>query len=290
MRSKLFVPGSRPELFVKALAGGADGLSFDLEDAVREERKEQARANLVEFLSSEAVNLTSKSVIVRINPMDTSHFEADLQAMVCQGVDVINLPKAQTVQEIIDVSNKISAIEATKNLPQGSVRLLINIETPLALRVAHELAAADPRVMGLQVGLGDLFEPFGIDRKQKVAVQQALFQIAMAAHEAGIEAYDGAFANIADREGFEQEAMFAKSLGYQGKSCIHPSQVETVNAVFRPTDEEIAFAQKVVSADEMAEQNSVGAYMVEGRMIDAPFVDRARKILASASQYGLIQS
>lgn len=290
MRSKLFVPGSRPELFAKALAGVADGLSFDLEDAVREERKDQARAHLVEFLSSEALRQTSKSVIVRINPMDTPHFEADLQAMVCEGVDAINLPKAQTAQEIIDISNKISAIEETKKLPQGSVRLLINIETPLALRVAHELAGADTRVMGLQVGLGDLFEPFGIDRKQKAAVQQALFQIAMAAHEAGVEAYDGAFANVADRDGFEQEAMFAKSLGYQGKSCIHPSQVETVNAVFRPTDEEIAFAQKVVSADEMAEQNSVGAYMVEGRMIDAPFVDRARKILVSASQYGLIQS
>jgi len=165
---------------------------------------------------------------------------------------------------------------------------LVNIETPKALRIAHELGAADKRVFGLQLGLGDLFEPHGIDRRQPVAIQAAMFQIAMAAHENGLRVYDGAFANVSDKDGFRNEALLAKSLGFDGKSCIHPSQVDSVNEVFRPTQEEIEFSLKVVQAEAQAKESAVGAFLVEGRMIDAPFVERANSILKMAKQLGLI--
>lgn len=286
------MPGSRPELFAKALAGPADGLSFDLEDAVREEKKSEARQTLGSFFLTDDVINTPKTIVVRVNPIDTPHFLDDLEAVVCQGVDLINLPKPEHPDEIRFASQSIAAVEARKRLcsdGRAPIGLLVNIETPRALRIAHELASADPRVVGLQLGLGDLFEPYGIDRRQPVAVQNAMFQIVMAAHEHGLKAYDGAFANVADRDGFRAEALLAKSLGFHGKSCIHPSQVEPLNEVFRPTEEEIAFSLKVVQAEASAKENSVGAFMVEGKMIDGPFVSRARSILDLAKQLGLLK-
>ncbi len=290
MRSKLFVPASRPELFFKALSGPADGLSFDLEDAVREEKKAEARENLAQFLNAPDVLTSTKTMIVRVNPIESVHFLSDLDAVVSPGVDIINLPKPERADDVRYAALKIAELERQKGLnvdQQSAVRLLINIESPKALRIAHELAGADERVMGLQLGLGDLFEPYAIDRRQVVAVQSAMFQIAMAAHEHGLNVYDGAFTNVADRDGFRQEALLAKSLGFHGKSCIHPSQVDTVNDVFRPTDEEIEFSRKVVQAEAKAQEDSVGAFMVEGKMIDAPFVNRAKNILALAKQLGL---
>ena len=292
MRSKLFVPASRPELFSKAVLGPADGLSFDLEDAVREEKKAEARENLAQFLNSPQVLSSTKTMIVRVNSIETAHFLSDLDSVVCPGVDIINLPKPEQADDIRDAAQKIAEVERAKGMNSDGhspVRLLINIESPKALRIAHELAGADPRVMGLQLGLGDLFEPYAIDRRQVVAVQGAMFQVAMAAHEHGLKVYDGAFTNVADREGFWQEAMLAKSLGFHGKSCIHPSQVEPANEVFRPTDEEIEFSRKIVQAEAKAQEDSVGAFMVEGKMIDAPFVNRAKNILELAKQLGLIK-
>ncbi|MBU3574862.1 CoA ester lyase [Polynucleobacter sp. UK-Mo-2m-Kol15] len=291
MRSKLFVPASRPELFVKALNSQADGLSFDLEDSVREDKKIEARNTLVQFLRSDQVITSKKIIIVRVNPMDTPYFLDDIAAVVASGVKIINLPKAESGQAVSIAARAIETVEKEHNLnPSGDLdaRLLINIETPKSLRLAHELAGADSRVMGLQLGLGDLFEPYAIDRTQVVAVQQAMFQVAMAAHEAGIAAFDGAYANIADQAGYEQEARLSHSLGYLGKSCIHPSQIEIANSVFRPSDEEIAFSVKVIEAEHHAQLNSVGAFVVDGKMIDPPFANRARSILKMAQQLGLL--
>ena len=288
------MPGSRPELFGKALAGPADGLSFDLEDAVREDRKQQARTDLGEFLSSEAVAQSDKVMIVRVNGLDTPHFLADLRAVVCNGVDIINIPKVESPEQIVHVARCIAQVERDKGLLRGrtkpAIQILVNIETPRALRVAHSLASADSRVYGLQLGLGDLFEPYSIHRREPVAVHGAMFQIAMAAHEARVKVYDGAFANVADVDGFRAEALMAKNLGFSGKSCIHPSQVVPVNEVFRPSQEEIEFSLKVVQAEAQAREQSVGAFLVEGRMIDAPFVERAESILRTAKQIGLIKS
>ncbi len=152
----------------------------------------------------------------------------------------------------------IEAAEQQHNLNidgQSPARLLVNIETPKSLRLTHELATADGRVMGLQLGLGDLFEPYAIDRAQVIAVQQAMFAMAMAAHEAGVAAFDGAYANIANQAGYKQEAQLSLSFGHTGKSCIHPSQIDIANSVYRPSDEEIAFAIKVIEAERSAQFN-----------------------------------
>ncbi|CAN7223279.1 CoA ester lyase [Caballeronia sp. dw_19] len=292
MKSKLFVPGSRPELFAKALASQADALSFDLEDAVSEARKPEARAHLRDFLlgsppgsnasSSPADRFGGKTLIVRVNAIDSPHFEADLAAVVQAGVDLINLPKPRNADDVRAAANALDAAERANGVTEP-IGLLLNIESPGALRRAFELASAHPRVKGLQLGLGDLFEPLGIARRETAAIQQAMFALSMAAGEAGVFAYDSAFADIRDQAGFQAEARLARSLGFIGKSCIHPSQVALANEVFQPTPDEIAHAQRVVEAAAEADAAGRGAYVVDGKMIDGPFLARARAIVAQAA-------
>lgn len=286
MRSKLFVPGSRPELFAKALSGPADALSFDLEDAVAPSRKAEAREHLARMLADPQTAASGKTLIVRVNALDSGHFHADVQAVVRPGLHLVNLPKAESEADVVAAASAIEQARAANGVKEP-VGLLLNIESPRALRRAACLAAAHPSVAGLQLGLGDLFEPAGISRRQNVAVQQAMFALRMAAAEAGVFAYDSAFANIEDEAGFRAEAELARSLGYLGKSCIHPRQVPLVNAAFRPTDEEIAHATRVVQAAREASDKGVAAFVVDGRMIDGPFLRRAEAILRSAQALGL---
>ncbi|MEJ8854516.1 CoA ester lyase [Variovorax robiniae] len=286
MRSKLFVPGTRPELFTKALASDADGICLDLEDAVSESRKEEARRAVKQLLQGNTTH-HGKTVIVRVNAMDTLHFAQDVKAVVRPGVHLINLPKPESAEH---VRSAVAAIERAEkaNGVDKPLGLLLNIETPVALRTAAALASADARVVGLQLGLGDLFEPLGIARRESAAIQQAMFATRVAAGEAGIYAYDSAFADIRDAEGFRAEAMLSRRMGFLGKTCIHPSQVAIANEVFRPTDDEIAHAVKVIEATRDADARGVGAYVVDGKMIDIPFVRRAHAIVASARSLGLL--
>ncbi|MGV2904526.1 HpcH/HpaI aldolase/citrate lyase family protein [Achromobacter sp. AGC25] len=286
MRSKLFVPGSRPELFAKALAGAADALSFDLEDAVAPSRKDEARGHLARLLAAPEAAASGKTLIVRVNALDSGQFHADVQAVVRPGLHLVNLPKAEREADVVAAA---SAVEQAcrANGVEGPVGLLLNIESPRALRRAASLAAAHPSVAGLQLGLGDLFEPAGIARREPAAVQQAMFALRMAAAEAGVFAYDSAFANIEDEAGYRAEAELARSLGYLGKSCIHPRQVPLANAAFRPTDEEIAHAGRVVQAAREAAAKGTAAFVVDGRMIDGPFLRRAEAVLRAAAGLGL---
>lgn len=279
MRSKLFVPGSRPELFPKALASAADALSFDLEDAVGENQKASARENLSDALVSSALISSQKTIIVRVNRLVSPQFISDLEAVVVPRLDLLNLPKVESPEEVRAASKALARIEADRSLARP-IGILANIESPGGLRLAAEIATADPRVAGLQLGLGDLFESMGIDRKDPVAVRHVQLMVRLAAGEAGIWACDTAYGDIRDLEGYRAEATAAKRLGYSGKSCIHPSQIATANDVFQPGEAEIAFARRVVEA---SERTSAGVFTVDGKMIDAPFLRRARAVIALAN-------
>lgn len=289
MRSKLFVPGSRPELFDKALAGAADALSFDLEDSVSPGRKAEARQAVQAMLATPAAAAAvaaGKTLIVRVNALGSPHFAADVAAVVRPGLQLLNLPKPESVDEVLAAVQALDDAERANGVATP-VRLLLNIETPRALRLAHALAAAHPRVAGLQLGLGDLLEPLQIARHGNPALAQVLLQLRLAAGEAGVFAYDGAFARIQDPQGFQAEAALARQLGFLGKSCIHPSQVPLANAAFQPGAQEIDHARRVVAAADQAEAAGIGAYVVDGAMVDAPFVQRARQLLAQAQRLGL---
>jgi citrate lyase subunit beta/citryl-CoA lyase len=285
MRSKLFVPGSRPELFAKAMASEADGLSFDLEDAVDEAMKDEARRELAKFLRALPPG-HGKTIIVRVNGLETPHFEADLEAIVGPGLDIVNLPKPESADDIRACADALA--EAERGIGCEPIDILANIESPKAFRLAAEIAAASPRVVGLQAGWGDLIEPLDIDRYNPAMIEACLLHIRIAAGESNVWAYDGAYANIKDPEGYKREAESARRLGYLGKSAIHPSQVPLANAVFRPTDAEIAHSLEVIEAARDAARRGVGAFTVNGKMVDAPFIRRAEAILALARKLNLI--
>ena len=278
MRSKLFVPGARPELFAKALAGPADALSFDLEDSVPESGKARAREDVAAFVRTPQATASGKLLIVRINAPDSDHFERDLAALAGAPVDIVNLPKVETAEAVRAASARLQALWR-----QGAVPgILANIETPRGLREAAAIASADPGLVGLQLGLGDLFEPFGIDHSVPQNLHAAMFALRMAAAEAGVFAYDSAYAAIDDEAGFRAEANLSRSLGFLGKSCIHPRQVAWANDAFRASEAEVAHARKVVEAAQAAHAQGHGAFVVDGRMIDAPYLKRAEATLRAA--------
>ena len=276
MRSKLFVPGSRPELFDKAWRTDADALSFDLEDAVPADSKARARA-LVAAALNHAPQPSSKITIVRVNRLDGQDFDKDIQAVVQPGLDVINLPKVEDAQAVLEAARKLSELEDQRQIDRR-IGILVNIETPRGLRNAASIAASSDRIAGLQLGFGDLFAPLGIE--MSVATMTPIWlALRLAAAEAGVPAYDAAFVRVSDLEAFRAEAMSARSIGFAGKSCVHPTQVPIANSVFFPSDIEIDIARRVVSrADEM-DAREVGAFVMDGVMYDGPFVARAREIL-----------
>ncbi|NKJ23374.1 CoA ester lyase [Dyella sp. SG609] len=281
MRSKLFVPGGRPELFAKTLAGEADALSFDLEDSVTPDLKGAARTAVAAFLATEAARQSPKLMIVRTNAPSTPYFSDDVEAVVGDGVTLINLPKIESAEEVRAAVDMIARVEAARGW-QRRTRLLVNIETPRALARAASIAGAHPRVAGLQLGLADMFEPYGIERHDLANVQSVLFAMRMAAAQADVFALDGAFADVANSDGYRAEAALARRLGYLGKSCIHPRQVALANEAFAVSEAEIESARRIVEAARDPGNQGRGAFMVDGKMVDLPFLKRAQALLAAA--------
>ena len=268
MRSKLFVPGSRPDLFAKAVASGADALSFDLEDSVAMERKAEARQAVSAFLRERAAD-QSQTMLVRVNGLGSGLFAADVTALAGSGVDIINVPKVESPD---DVRQALDVIP-------GDIKILANIETPKGLRLAAEIATADARIAGLQMGLIDLFSQCGIDSRETAAKYSIRLAVRLAAAEAGIAVFDSAFAEVRDLEGFRAEAEAARRLGFSGKSCIHPTQVAIANQVFAPSTDEIARAEEILAAMRVRGQD---VFLLDGQMIDKPILERARAVVRLA--------
>lgn len=285
MRSKLFVPGSRPEFFAKAMAGEADALSFDLEDAVAPAKKAEARRHIHDVLSK-LPRSHDKLMIVRVNPVGSREFAEDLDAVVTAGLDEINLPKLESVDELEAGILAIEAMEARKGLTH-KIKILVNVESPKGMRNAAEIAAASPRVSGLQYGLGDLFAPNRIERHEAANAPVRLMA-RLAAAEAGVPAYCTAWTNIADTLGYERECRAALRLGFSGKTCLHPVQVPIANMVFTPTEAQIAWSQKVLSAMALPENAGKGAFTVDGKMVDEPFFREARATVELARRLKLV--
>ncbi|WP_353073239.1 HpcH/HpaI aldolase/citrate lyase family protein [Tunturiibacter gelidoferens] len=277
MRSKLFVPAIRPELFEKATKSGADAVCFDLEDSVAPARKVEARDHLQSYLR-ERQSIDQPLLLVRTNPVASADFEQDVDCAVWKSISAIVLPKVESAEDVCASADIIAKFERSRSLPTP-LGILPTIESPRGLRFAAEIALSSPRVLGLQIGFADLLEPLGVAQSNVAARNQIRLTLRLAAAEAHLDCYDSAYANFKDMSGYEDELRASRSLGFVGASCIHPSQIPIVNRVFVATSEELVSAARILEAAEQAAQKGVAVTSIDGAMIDAPFIRRARKLL-----------
>jgi citrate lyase subunit beta/citryl-CoA lyase len=256
----------------------ADIIVLDLEDSVPHAEKARARAIVKEWLPKVIGN--GSRVYVRINPMDSGLAQEDLDAVIIQGLDGISQPKPSTGQDIQKIAAILTRLEKKRGLPEGHVKILPWIETSLGLINVYEIASSSPRVNGVIFGANDLVLETGMTRSEEG--HELLYprtKIVIAARAAGVAAIDTPYNNFKDETGLIRETTLARNLGYRGKFVIHPGQVDIVNKIFRPTEEEVAYARQVVTAFEEARTKGFASASLDGNMIDIPIAQRALVIL-----------
>lgn len=277
-RTMLFLPGNTPSMIINGDVLGADSIIFDLEDAVAPDEKDAARImvrNTLKYLPTEVCE-----TIIRINPIDTEFWKQDLDEVIPYQPDVIMPTKVNHGDEVRKISEYIGEVEKRQGLEIGSVKLLPLIETALGIEQSFSIACSDPRVTGLLLGAEDLTADLQCKRtKQGAEILYARSRIVCAARAGNIEVYDTPFTDVEDFDGLEEDASFARDLGFSGKAVISPRHVETINAVFSPSESEIRYAHDVMDAIEEGKRQGKGVISLRGKMIDAPVVKRAEQVL-----------
>lgn len=277
IRSFLFVPGNNPGMVQNAAVFGSDAVILDLEDAVSPQEKDAARFLVVEALRT--VDYRGCGVVVRINPLEYNG-AADIAAVVPAGPDALLVPKVQSAADIRAVAAQVAACETPG---QPEVKIIALIETPRGLAEAYSIAAAHPRVIALALGAEDYTAALGAKRtREGLEILGARTTLLNAAAAAEIPAIDTPFTDTNDEEGLRKDLAQAKQLGFKGKLSIHPRQIEIIHEEFNPSKDEIRWAERVVAVIRQAERDGSGAVSLDGKMIDAPIVLRARQVLKMA--------
>lgn len=285
-RTMMFVPGANAAMLRDAPLYGADSIMFDLEDAVSLKEKDSARV-LVHF-ALKTFDFSQVETVVRINSLDTDG-AADVEAMVLAGADVIRLPKTETAQDIVDVDEVITNVEAANGIPVGTTKMMAAIESAEGVLNAREIAKASTRLIGIALGAEDYVT--NMKTKRYPDGQELFFARSMilhAARAAGIAAIDTVYSDVDNTEGFKNEVSLIKQLGFDGKSVINPRQIPLVNAIYTPTEAELQNAKEVIWGIREAEAKGSGVISVNGKMVDKPIVERAERVIAIAKAAKLI--
>lgn len=285
-RSLLFIPGNNERFLKKSIKLQADILCFDLEDSVPSNEKEAARILVARYLASRQGENDS-FIYVRINSFDSGLVDGDLERIVMNGLDGIVLPKIGNSEEVIQIIHKIDAIVSKRKLTSG-IRIIPSIETAKGVVNANSIASSHKNVTALVFGVFDYLYDMNIDVEYDdfVSYNYARSKIPVDARAAGIDALDGIWQNVNDIDGLIKDAAIAKKLGYSGKTLIHPSHINPVHDIFRPTKKQIEWAKKVLAAlqDTFEKGNVRGAKLLEGKMIDAVHYKQAKAVISAAEQ------
>ncbi len=285
-RTRMYIPGDNPYLMQGIHLFGADGIILDLEDAVPISGKNSARYLVKSALKN--VNFGDSEKMVRINPVST-YGRKDLETIVPSVPDVILIPKCDKADDVKIIDEIITELEEKNGIEKGKIKLMPIIESAMGIEKADEIANASDRNVALTFGGEDITADTGAKRtkegKELLYIRHAIL---IAAKSAEIQALDTVFSDIEDADGLREETRFIKEIGYDGKGCIHPSQIDIIHEVFAPTPQEIEYAKKVVSAMEEAEKENRGAVALGNKMIDPPIAARAKRILVLAEKMGLL--
>ena len=284
-RSLIFVPGNSTRFVEKAMSLAADIVCFDLEDSVPDNEKDVARKIISETMKVRR-QAHGSLVYVRTNSPASGLVHIDLKAVLQKGIDGIVVPKVTDVHEIIEIKKHIVTLETDRTI--GKIALMPSIESAKGVVNAYLIASADERIDALVFGVFDFLYDMGLDYDEHdpVPYSYARAKVSVDARAAGVHAIDAIWQKIDDIDGLIKDATMAKRLGYSGKSIIHPSQIEPVHKVFRPSKNEIEWARKVVQEldDAMKKGTGKGAVRLEGRMIDAVHYKQAKNILDASQE------
>ncbi len=274
-RSMLFVSGEKVERFSKAIAAGADMVCIDLEDAVHPQRKLEARNNVLNWLGQQARTETGPRVAVRLNGLRTREGLRDVLALIDSGVqlDWLLLPKVEHPSDIQCVANWLGS-------QIGAIAALI--ETPLGIENAHSIARAGGNLGALMLGGADLSAELGAQFSWD-GLYSARGRLVNAARAAGVQAWDVPHVDIGNLAGLSEETRKVLALGFDCKTAIHPQQIQTIHAAFAPTPADLEWAKLLVQA--VPDGEFSGAFLYEGRMVDAPLVRKARRIVELSRVY-----
>jgi citrate lyase subunit beta/citryl-CoA lyase len=286
-RSFLFAPGNRPRMVQKVMSFGADATILDLEDAVPIAEKAATRGAVKAALLDYPQDRSCKTY-VRVNSLDTGLTADDVRGVVCPALDGIILPKVEAAEELCEGDALVGQVERELGLAQGHLDLIPIIETAKGFLNAQAIASAGTRARRLAFGAGDFTFDLGVNWFGDCpAIMLPRMLLPIISRAAGLEPpFDTVYQNIHDLEGLRRETETGKALGFQGKMCIYPAQVSVVNEVFSPTEAEIAYAHKVIEAFRVAEAQGHASCTVDGKMIDYPLAERAKRVLAVAEVLG----
>jgi len=286
----LFVPGNKSSWMEKAVTYGADVLILDLEDSVPYSEKAASRPLVKEALKS--LNRAGQICDVRVNGLATGLILDDLEGVICPELNGVHLPKAETVDDMKALDTLLTHLEMRHNIPVGSIKSPLDIETAKALRNAYEIVTSCPRVKGLMAAAGpggDASRSMGyLWTKEGSETLHIRSKTVLDARAAGIQyPIISSWWDIKDLDGLEQDARLNRSLGFRGQTVIHPSHVPIVNKVFTPSVDEVAYYKGLIEALEEAEREGTAALVYEGEMIDYAMAKTAREMLTFAESIGL---
>ena len=272
------MPGSNPRAVERARSLPADGLILDLEDAVAAEEKESARTIAAAALAEGGYG--GRELVIRVNAIDTPWGHADLAAAATMPIDAVLLPKIESPDR---VALSVSLLDAF-GAPEGRA-IWCMLETPRGILYAREIAAASPRLAALVLGTSDLAKDLhALPTHDRLPLITSLSLAILAARAHGLAVLDGVHLDLSDDEGFAAACRQGRELGFDGKTLIHPKQIDAANTAFAPTPEEIEWSRRIIAAHSEAAAAGKGVVLVEGRLIENLHVENARRLLALADQ------
>ncbi len=288
-RSLLYVPGNMPSMLQNIGVFRCDAVMIDLEDAVPPAEKDAARRLVRRFL--EGFRERNKEVLVRINPLDTRWGLDDLREVLPALPDGVRLPKADTPEIVERLDTRLTEFEEELGLEIGRFKILPSIESADGVINCIDVSRSSDRILGLAFGAEDYTASMEIERsKGGQELMNARSRVVWAAKAAGVQAIDTIFADVKDVDGLRRETEIVKGLGFTGKSLVNPRQIEVVHEVFAPKPEEIAHALQVIDAIQRAREMGTGVISLGGKMVDAPVVKRAFRVIRTAHAQGLVDS
>ena len=283
-RSVLFMPGSNPRAAEKARTLPADGLIFDLEDAVAPEAKEGARTIVPAALARGGYG--DRELVIRVNAIDTPWGHSDLATAATMPIHAVLLPKVENPDLVALTVSLLDGFGAPERLAVWCM-----LETPRGILYAREIAAASPRLAALVLGTSDLTKDLhAFPTRDRLPLVTSLSLAVLAARAHGLAVLDGVHLDLTDDEGFAAACRQGRELGFDGKTLIHPKQIAAANAAFAPTPEEVEWSRRIIAAHSEAAAAGKGVVLVEGRLIENLHVENARRLLSLAGEIELLSS